>query len=112
MIDLADLIEHLLDLGIGGHTLPGLSNLAGRLQQERLHLAFGEAAVEIKEGAVFGTAGVAVTIGFATFEKALDQGGVEHLRSQFKGGQQMRLALAQGQRRGAFERLYPTHTYM
>ena len=111
MIDLADLIEHLLDLGVSGHTLTGLSDLVRGFQQERLHLAFGEAAVEIKERAVLGTAGMAVAIGFATFEEAFDQGGVEHLRSQLKGGQQMRLALAQSQGGGAFERLHPTHIY-
>jgi hypothetical protein len=91
--------------------MTGLSDLVGGFEQERLHLAFGKTTVEIKERAVLGTAGVAVTVGFATFEEALDQGGVEHVRWQFKGGQQMRPALAQGRGGDAFERLYITHIY-
>ena len=96
MINLADFIEHLLHLGIGGQALTCLIDLVGGLEQERLHLAFGEAAVEIKERAMFGAAGVAVTVGLATFHESLDQGGVQHLRGKLKGAQQAGLALAQG----------------
>ena len=109
MIDLTDFIEHLLRLGISGNTLTGLVDLVRGFKQERLHLAFGEAAVEIKERAVLGTAGVAVAIGFATFEESLDQRGVEHLWGQSKRAQETSLALAQGQGGGVLERLYPTH---
>lgn len=110
MIDLADLIEHLLRLGISGNALTRLVNLVRGFKQERLHLAFGEAPVEIKERAVLGTAGVAVAIGLATFEESFDQGGVEHLWGELKGAQEMSLALAQRQGGGAFERMYLTHT--
>jgi hypothetical protein len=79
MIDLADFIEHLLCLGISGHALARLLDLGRGFKQERLYLTFGEAAVEIKERAMLGTAGVALAIGFATLEESLDQRGVEHL---------------------------------
>jgi hypothetical protein len=85
VIDLADFVEHLLHLGISGHTLTCLVDLVRGFKQERLHLAFGEAAAEIKEWAVLRTAGVAVAIGFATFEESLDQGGVQYLGREFKG---------------------------
>ena len=109
MIDLADFIEHSLDLGIGVHTLTCLVDLVRGLKQERLHLAFGKAAVEIKERAVLGTAGVAVAIGFATFEESLDQGGVQDLGGEFKRAQETGLALAQRQGGRPLERVYPTH---
>jgi hypothetical protein len=108
VIDLADLVEHLQHLGISGHAVPGLVDLVGGLQQERLHLALGEAAVEIKERAVLGAAGVAAAVGFAALQESLDQGGVEEVGREFKGVQEMRLALAQGQGGGALERMYPT----
>ena len=98
MIDLADFIEPLLHLGVSGHTLAGLVELGCGFEQERLHLAFGEAAVQIIEGAVFGAGGgVAVAVGFAACEETLDEGGVEELWGELKGAQQMRLALAQGE---------------
>jgi hypothetical protein len=79
VIDLADLVEHLKHLGISGHAEPGLVDLVGGFKQERLHLAFGEATVQIIEGAVLGTASMAMAIGFAALEESLDQGGVEEV---------------------------------
>jgi len=93
VIDLADLVEQPLHLGISGHTLTCLVDLVWGFKQQRLHLALGEAAVEIKEGAVLGAAGVAVAIGFATLEESLDQGGVQEVGGQFKGAQELGLAL-------------------
>ena len=112
MIDLADFVEHPLHLDIGVDALTCLVDLSGGLEQERLHLAFGEAAVEIKERAVLGAAGVAVAMGFATFEESLDQGGVQDLGGEFKRAEETSLALAQRQGRSAFERPHPTHIYM
>ena len=96
MIDLADFIEHPLNLRISGQTLPRLVDLGGRFQQQRLHLPFGKAAVEIKERTMLGPGGVAVAVGLATVEEALDQRGVEDLWGELKGAQQVSLALAQG----------------
>ena len=112
MIDLADLIQRLQHARISGQTLTRLLDLLRGLQQQRLHLAFGEAAVEVKKGAVLGAAAVAVTVGFAAFEEPLDQRGVQELGRESKRAQQMRLALAQGQGGRAGQRLYPTHIYM
>ena len=77
MIDLADFVDHPLHLSISLHTLTCLVELVRGLQQKGLHPAFGEAAVEIKERAVLGAAGVAAAMGFATFEESLDHGGVQ-----------------------------------
>ena len=112
MIELTDFIEQLLRLGISGNTLTGLVDLVRGFKQERLHLAFGEAAVEIKERAVLGTAGVAVAIGFATFKESLDQRSMQDVGRELKGAQQMGLALAQRQSGRPRKRLYPTHIYM
>jgi len=53
-----------------------LLDLVRGFEQERLHVAFGKAPVEIKERAVLGPAAMAVAVGFAALEQALDQGGV------------------------------------
>jgi hypothetical protein len=111
VIDLAELIEHPLNLGISGQALARLADLGGRFQQERLHLPFGKAAVEIKERAMLGPGGVAVAVGLATLDESLDQRGVEDLWGELKGAQQMSLSLAQGQGGSALKRLYPTHIY-
>ncbi len=111
MVNLADLVEALLDLRVSGETLARLLELVGSFEQERLHLAFGKAAVEVKEGAVLGARGVAVAVGLATFHEALDQGGVEEVRWEFKGAQEVGLALAQGEGGEAGERLYLAHNY-
>ena len=73
MIDLTDFIEYLLRLGISGDTLPGLVNLGLGLEQERVHPPFGEATIEIKEGAVLGSLVVASALRFATFEESFNQ---------------------------------------
>jgi hypothetical protein len=64
------------------------------LEQQRLHLPLGEAAVEIKEGAVLGAATAAVAIALATLEESLDQRSMQEVGRKFKGAQQMSLALA------------------
>jgi len=112
VIDLADLVEHLKGLGVGGDTLASLVNLGWGFKQERLDLPFGEAAVEVKERAMLGPAGMAAASGLATLEESLDQRGVQDLRGELEGAQEMGLSLAQGQGGGALERLYLTHIYM
>ena len=87
VVDLTDLIEHFLDVRVSREAVACLLDLIGGFEQERLHLAFGEAAVEIKERAVFGAGTVAVAVGFATFHEALDQGGVEDLWGELKRAQ-------------------------
>ncbi len=111
MVNLADLVEPFLDLGVSGQALARLLDLVRSFEQERLHLAFGKAAVEVKERTVLGAAGVAMAVGLATFHEALDQGGVEEVRWEFKGAQEVGLALAQGEGGEAGERLYLAHIY-
>mgnify|MGYP000274547790 CR=1 FL=1 len=112
MVDLADFIESLLHLGVSRHTLAGLVELGRRLEQERLHLPFGEAAIEIIKGAVLGGwVAVAVTVGLATLHEALDQGRMEDFGRKLERTQEMSLAVTQSECGGAFERLYPTHIY-
>jgi hypothetical protein len=112
VVNLADFIEALLHLGVSRQALAGLVDLGGRLEQERLHLPFGEAAIEIIKGAVLtGWVRVAVAVGLATLHEALDQGRVEDLPRQFKGAQEAGLALAQSQGGSVSEVLYPTHIY-
>ncbi len=112
MVNLADLVEHLLDVRVSREAVAGLLDLVRGFEQERLELAFGETAVEIKEGAVFRTGTVAVAVGFATLHETLDEGGVEDFWGKLKRAQQVGLALAQGQGGGAGEGLYLTHIYM
>ena len=111
VIDLADFIQELLCLGVGGQALAGLVDLILGFEQERLDLSFGKAAVEIEEGTVFGATGVAVAVGFTAFEEAFEQRGVKEVGRRFEGTQEMSLALAQSQSRGAFECACPTHIY-
>lgn len=110
MVNLADFIESLLHLGIRRHALTGLVDLGRGLEQERLHLAFGEAAIEIIKGAVLGGwVVVAVAVGLATLHEALDQGGAEDLGRKLERAQEMSLAVTQSEYGGAFEKRYPTH---
>jgi hypothetical protein len=76
-----------------------------------LHLTFGKAAVEIKERAVFGAATVAVAIGLAAFEKALDQLSVQEVGRELKRAQEMGFALTQRQGGSSLERRHLTHSY-
>ena len=112
MVNLADLIERLLDLGVGGEALPRLVHLVGGFEQKGLHLAFGEAAVEIEKGTVFGAGTVAVAVGLAALHEAFDQGSVQELGWEAKGTQETGLALAQRQGGGAVEGLNLAHIYM
>jgi len=63
VIDLAELIQGVLNLGENGQARPRLGDLLGRLQQQRLELPLGEGPVEIKERAVPGTAGMTGALG-------------------------------------------------
>ncbi len=74
-------------------------------------MAFGKAAVEIKERAMLEAPGVALAVGFAAFEVAFQQRGTEEVRRRFEGAQEVSLALAQGQRGGALQEAWPTHIY-
>ena len=111
MVDLADLIEQPLDLGVSGEALARLVNLVGRFEQQGLHLAFGEAAVEIKKGAVLGARTMAVAVGLAALHEPLDQGSVEDFGREVKRAQKTGFALAQSQGGGTGEGLYLAHIY-
>jgi hypothetical protein len=94
VIDLTEPIQHLQGLGVSGHPVTRLLDFVWGFEQQRLHLPFGEAAVEIKEGAVLGAAMATVAIGLAILEESLDQRSMQEVGREFKGAQQMSLALA------------------
>ena len=112
IIDLADFIKDLLHLGAGRQALAGLIDLFLGFEQERLEVALAKRAVEIEKGTVFGAGGVAAAIGFATLEQAFEQRSAHEVGREVERAQEMRFALAQGQRGGAMERAYLTHIYM
>jgi len=100
-----------LDLGVGSQAFAGLVDLGFGLEQKGLDVTFGEAAVEVKEGAVLWSLGMAAALGLATFEEAFEQGSMEQIRGQVKAAQKMGFALAKRQGGSAVEAAYPTHIY-
>ena len=97
VIDLADFIEGLLDLGVRSHAFSSLLDLDLGLEQKGLKPAFGKAAVEVKEGAVLWAICMAATVGLATFDGTFDQGSMHEMGWEVKGAQEMSFALAKSQ---------------
>jgi hypothetical protein len=95
-------VEAFQKLLVGPHALAGLQDLGLLLKQEGAHVPFGQAAAEIEKGAVF-LSFSAVTIEAATFEKALQKGGVNRVLREGERAQEMSLALAQGESGEALE---------
>jgi hypothetical protein len=95
VINLADLVERLLDLGVSGHAVPGLLDLIGGFEEQGLHPAFGEATVEVKERAVLLPWALAATVALAALHESLDQGGMEDFGREAERAQETSLALAQ-----------------
>jgi hypothetical protein len=70
------LVEAFQELLVSLDSVAGLEDLGLLFEQQSSHLSFGQATAQIKEGAVF-VARSAMAIGAATFEKALQKGGVK-----------------------------------
>jgi hypothetical protein len=101
------LVEALQELLVGLDSVAGLEDLGGLFKQQASHLPFGQAAAQIKEGTVF-VAGSAVAIGAATFEKALQKGGVQGVGRKGEGAQEVGFAQAEGEGGKALE-FFLTH---
>jgi hypothetical protein len=86
-------LEHLL---VRLDAVARLENLPFAFEQEGPHLALGQAAAQVEEGAVF-FALAAMAIGAAAFEETFQEGGVDEIRGQLAGLEQAGLALAQSQ---------------
>jgi hypothetical protein len=91
-----DLVQGLQKLLVSLDPLAGLEDLGLALEQESSHLAFGQTAAQIKEGAMLWSL-AAMAVGAATLEEAFQKGGVEEVGGQFEGLEQADFALAQGQ---------------
>ena len=98
-------------MSISSQTLACLEDLLLGFEEEGLELPFGERAIEIEEGAVFGTLSMAGAMFFAALEKSLQQRGVEQFGGERKRAHEPGLALAQGQGGSAAKSEYPTHVY-
>jgi hypothetical protein len=96
------LVEAFQELLVGLNSVAGLLDLGRLFEQQGSHLAFGQAAAQIKEGAVF-LAGSAVAIEVATFEKALQKGGMKGIGREGERAQEMSFALTQGEGGEALE---------
>ena len=97
-----ELVEAVQELLVGLDTVARLEDLGRLFEQQGSHLPFGQAATKIEEGAVF-LARSAVTIGPATFEKALQKGGVDGVGREGESVQEMSFALTQSEGREASE---------
>lgn len=77
-------------------TATGLEDLGFSFEQDGAHLPFGEATAQVKEGTML-LALAAMAVWTAAFEETLQEGGMDQIRGQLEGLEQVRLALAQGQ---------------
>jgi hypothetical protein len=102
------LVQTIQELLESLNPVAGLEDLGGLFEQQSSHLAFGQATAQIKKGAVF-LARSAMAIGAATFEKALQKGGVQGVGRKGEGAQEMSFTLTQGEGRETFEACL-THT--
>jgi hypothetical protein len=96
------LVEAFQEPLVGLDTVAGPEDLGLLFEQQGSHLSFGQAATEIKEGAVF-LARSAVAIGAAALEKAFQEGGVNRVGGEGEGAQEISFALTQGEGGEAFE---------
>jgi len=91
-----ELVEAFQELLVCLHAVAPLEDLGLPFEQEGAHLPLGQAAAQIEERAMW-VAGSAVAIGSATFEKALQEGGVQGIGGEAEGAQEMSFALTQGE---------------
>jgi hypothetical protein len=96
------LVQGLQKLLVSLDTVAGLEDLGRALEQESSHLAFGQTAAQIKEGAML-LALAAMAIGAAALEEAFQKGGMDEVGRQFERLEQAGFALAQSQGGEALE---------
>lgn len=101
-VNLRKFFQAVPKLLIGCHALLTLLLLSWAFKQELQNVAFGQAAHQIVEGAVFLSVGTGA-VGLATGGEAFDVGGPQEVMRDDKLPQQRGLALAQRQSRCAAE---------
>jgi len=84
-------------LAVGLDRLAGLGDLSVGFEQQAAHATFGQAAVEVEEGAVL-VALMTGALGAPAGQEPFQQGGVNEVGRQLEGAQQaVSFALAQSQ---------------
>ena len=96
------MVEGFEQLAVGLDRLAGLGDLSVGFEQQAAHAAFGEAAIEVEEGAVL-LALMAGALGPPAGQEPFQQGGVNEVRRQLEGPQEVGFALAQSQGGEALE---------
>lgn len=91
-----DLLQVRQKLLVVLHALAALGDLGGLLELEGTHLTLGQTSAEVKEGAVL-VALLAMTVGAATLEEALLEGGVQEVGGELGGLEEPGFALPQSQ---------------
>jgi hypothetical protein len=76
--------------------LAGLGDLSVGFEQQAAHATFGQAAVEVEEGAVL-VALMTGALGAPAGQEPFQQGGVNEVGRQLEGAQAVSFALAQSQ---------------
>jgi hypothetical protein len=107
-IDPGELVEGFEQVAVGLDRLAGLDDLSVGFEQQAAHATFGEAAVEVEEGAVF-VALMAGALGAPAGQEPFQQGGVNEVRRQLEGSQEVSFALAQSQGGEALDLALTTH---
>ena len=91
--------------------LAGLGDLGVGFEQQAAHAALGQAALEVEEGAVL-LALMAGTLGASASQEPFQERGVDEVRGQREGAQEVGLALAQGQGGEALPFALTTRIYL
>jgi len=90
------LVESCEHLAVGLDRLAGLGDLSVGFEQQAAHATFGQAAVEVEEGAVL-VALMTGALGAPAGQEPFQQGGVNEVGRQLEGAQAVSFALAQSQ---------------
>jgi hypothetical protein len=110
-IDPGELVEGFKQVAVGLDRLAGLGDLSVGFEQQAAHATFGEATVEVEEGAVF-AALMAGALGAPAGQEPFQQGGVNEVWRQLEGPQEVGFALAQSQGGEALDFALTTHIYL
>jgi hypothetical protein len=110
-IDPRELVEGFEHLAVGLDRLAGLGDLSVGFEQQAAPATFGEAAVEVEEGAVFGAL-MTGALGAPAGQEPFQQGGVNEVGRQLEGPQEVSFALAQSQGGEALDGTLTTPIYL
>jgi hypothetical protein len=109
-VDPGKLVESLQQLTVGLNRLTSLGELRVGFKQQAAHTTFGEASIEIKEGAML-FALMAGALGPSAGQEPFQQRGVNKVGRQLEGTQEAGFALAQSQGGKAPNLALTTHIY-